>query len=98
MSSEPLTFLIRHRPTLREWMVAVNEIGPNDMRFADECSPRSGAPGLVGAIGWCFRASRGRPSRLIIESRGQQYLLQFQGEVEDVATWGIITKEIIDPK
>jgi hypothetical protein len=87
MSSRLTTFLIRHRPALNEWAVGINEIKPNDLRFADECSSKGGPPGLVGAIGWCFRASAGKPSLLIIESRGQQYRLRFHSEPEEVAHW-----------
>lgn len=84
MSISPTTFLIRHRPTLREWVVGVNEITPDDLRFADECSSKSRAPGLVGAIRWCFNASAGKPSLLIIESKGEKYRMRFHSEPTDL--------------
>lgn len=83
----PAVFLIRHRPTLREWVVGVNEITPDDLRFADECSSKSGAPGLVGAIRWCFNASAGKPSLLIIESKGEKYRMRFHSEPTELANW-----------
>ena len=79
-SNRPLTFVIRHDPTRREWTLLANPLLSHDVQFADSVSDQAGPPGLVGAIRWCYELSSGNPALVLIESEDGHSRLRFHNE------------------
>ena len=78
MSPDECSFTIHHWPALQEWDVIPDEVSQRSVSFA---SIESGAPGLLGAIGYCCKMAGGRPAAIIIESNTERYELHVPGRL-----------------
>ena len=72
MNSDECSFTIHHWPALQEW-----DVTPHEFNGHAECftAVDPGAPGLLGAISYCFCLAAGRPAAIVIESQSERYEL-----------------------